>query len=57
MHASAEQDAVFGEIKKNWGWMLALGIVMVILGTIGLGMSTALTLLIAWSQIALALAA
>ena len=44
MQTSAEQDAVFGEIKKNWGWMLALGILMVILGTIGLGMSTMLTI-------------
>lgn len=35
---------VFGEAKKNWGWLLALGILFVILGTIGLGMSMALTL-------------
>ena len=44
MQTSAEQDAVFGEIKKNWGWMLALGILIVILGTNGLGMSTMLTI-------------
>ncbi len=35
---------VFGEAKKNWGWLLALGILFIILGTIGLGMSMALTL-------------
>ncbi len=32
-------DEVFGELKKNWAWMLSLGIVMVILGVIGLGMT------------------
>jgi uncharacterized membrane protein HdeD (DUF308 family) len=37
-------DALFGALQKNWGWMLALGIVMVILGTIGLGMTATLTL-------------
>jgi len=30
---------VFGELKKNWAWMLSLGIVMVMLGVIGLGMT------------------
>jgi uncharacterized membrane protein HdeD (DUF308 family) len=37
-------DALFGALQKNWGWMLALGIVMVVLGTIGLGMTATLTL-------------
>ena len=32
-------DEVFGALQKNWGWMLPLGIFMVILGTIGLGMT------------------
>ena len=32
-------DEVFGELKKHWAWMLSLGIVMVILGIIGLGMT------------------
>ena len=32
-------DEVFGELKKHWAWMLSLGIVMVILGVIGLGMT------------------
>jgi uncharacterized membrane protein HdeD (DUF308 family) len=38
MSASNETDvaAVFGTLKKNWGWLLALGIVSIVLGTIGL---------------------
>jgi uncharacterized membrane protein HdeD (DUF308 family) len=44
MQAGVTQDEVLGDIRKNWGWMLALGIVMVILGVIGLGMSTMLTI-------------
>lgn len=35
---------VFGEVGRNWGWFLALGIIFVILGFIGLGMTFALTL-------------
>jgi uncharacterized membrane protein HdeD (DUF308 family) len=35
---------VFGVAKKNWGWLLGLGILFIILGTVGLGMSVALTL-------------
>lgn len=38
----AMQNEVFGELKRNWGWMLALGIIMVILGTVGLGMTVLL---------------
>ena len=38
----AMQKEVFGQLKRNWGWMLALGIVMVILGTVGLGMTVLL---------------
>jgi len=37
-------NASFGELRGNWGWLLALGILFVILGTIGLGMSFALTM-------------
>jgi uncharacterized membrane protein HdeD (DUF308 family) len=37
-------DTFFGDAKTNWGWLLALGIVSVILGTIGLGMAFTLTL-------------
>jgi len=41
---TGSSDAPFGDLKKNWGWILALGIVLVILGTIGLGMTAFLTL-------------
>lgn len=34
---------MFGDLQKNWGWLLALGILFLILGVIGLGMSMALT--------------
>jgi uncharacterized membrane protein HdeD (DUF308 family) len=35
---------VLGDLKKNWGWLLALGILLLILGFIGLGMEIALTI-------------
>lgn len=46
MSASNESAvaAVFGTLKKNWGWLLALGVVSIVLGTIGLYMTFALTL-------------
>jgi len=34
---------LFGDLRKNWGWLLALGIVFILLGTIGLGMLFAVT--------------
>ncbi len=37
-------QATFGNLRHTWGWLLALGILFVILGTIGLGMSFALTM-------------
>ncbi|HYE35266.1 HdeD family acid-resistance protein [Methylocaldum sp.] len=37
-------EVLFGELRRNWGWLLALGIVLIILGTIGLGMTFFLTL-------------
>lgn len=33
-----------GKLRKHWGWLLFMGIILVILGIIGLGMSTALTI-------------
>ena len=39
MDSANINDEVFGELKKNWAWMLSLGIVMVMLGVIGLGMT------------------
>lgn len=36
--------ALFGALKQNWGWLLALGIVSIVLGTLGLYMTFAFTL-------------
>ncbi|MGB7934735.1 MAG: HdeD family acid-resistance protein [Gammaproteobacteria bacterium] len=41
---SALRGAVFGELKKKWGWLLALGVLLIALGTLGLWMSFAMTL-------------
>jgi len=38
------QDTIFGDLKKNWGWLLALGISSIVLGTLGFYMTFALTL-------------
>lgn len=35
---------LLGEIHEKWGWLLALGIAFIFLGTIGLGMTFALTM-------------
>ncbi len=34
----------FGELRRNWGWVLAFGILSILLGVIGLGMTVTLTL-------------
>ncbi|WP_338114158.1 HdeD family acid-resistance protein [Thiorhodococcus mannitoliphagus] len=44
MNLAEIRGAVFGDVKKNWGWLLALGIVSLILGTLGFYMTFALTL-------------
>lgn len=36
-------DAILAAVQRKWGWLLALGILFIVLGTIGLGMSFALT--------------
>jgi len=41
---SALQGTVLGELKKKWRWLLALGILLILLGTVGLWMSFAMTL-------------
>ncbi len=33
----------FGDLEKNWGWLLAFGLFSIVLGTIGLGMTFFLT--------------
>jgi|WetSurSiteA1Bulk_404760.scaffolds.fasta_scaffold42734_1 uncharacterized membrane protein HdeD (DUF308 family) len=39
-----DQKAVLGELSRKWGWLLALGIIQLVLGMVGLGMTFALTL-------------
>ena len=39
-----ELQQVFGDLGRNWGWMLALGILFIVMGTIALGMPVAMTL-------------
>jgi uncharacterized membrane protein HdeD (DUF308 family) len=36
-------EAFFGELKDNWGWLLCLGVLFVILGIVGLGRLFALS--------------
>ena len=40
----SSEGVVFGEVQRNWGWLLALGILFLILGIVGLGMTFALTM-------------
>jgi uncharacterized membrane protein HdeD (DUF308 family) len=40
---AASQEKVFGEVRRNWIWLLGLGILFIILGFIGLGMTFAVT--------------
>ena len=48
MNTNAQEDLFFGnllgELHDKWGWLLALGISFILLGTIGLGMTFALTM-------------
>ena len=39
----AQAGLIAAAISKGWGWLLALGIISLILGVIGLGMTVALT--------------
>jgi uncharacterized membrane protein HdeD (DUF308 family) len=40
----AAEIALFGDLQKNWGWLLAVGVLSLVLGTIGLGASFGFTL-------------
>ena len=42
--SDANAEALFGELHKNWGWLLGAGILSIVLGTIGLGMCFGLTM-------------
>ena len=35
---------IFGEARRNWGWLLALGILFIVLGVIGLAMVVSMTM-------------
>jgi len=41
--ALPDAAAMFGQLKLRWGWLLALGFLSLILGTIGLGMDVLMT--------------
>jgi len=41
---AATRFLFFGDLRKNWGWLLAFGIPLILLGTLGLGMTFGLTL-------------
>ena len=41
---ASSEGVVFGEVQRNWGWLLALGVLFLILGIVGLGMTFALTM-------------
>jgi len=36
---------LFGDLRRNWGWLLALGVLLVLLGVAGLFLTVAVTLL------------
>jgi len=40
----AQAGLIAAALAKGWGWLLALGIISIILGTIGLGMTAALSI-------------
>jgi len=44
MNVVVQENVVLGEVQKNWGWLLALGILFLVLGIIGLGMTFTLTM-------------
>ncbi len=35
---------IFGDLRRRWGWMLALGVLLTVLGFVGLGLAWSLTL-------------
>lgn len=48
MNTQTQENLIFGnllgELHEKWGWLLALGVAFIFLGTIGLGMTFALTM-------------
>jgi uncharacterized membrane protein HdeD (DUF308 family) len=44
MTLSTLQDQLFGNLQKNWGWLLALGILSLVLGSFGIFASFGMTM-------------
>jgi uncharacterized membrane protein HdeD (DUF308 family) len=44
MSENAVVENVVGEVRKNWGWLLFIGIALIVMGVIGLYMTGMLTL-------------
>jgi uncharacterized membrane protein HdeD (DUF308 family) len=42
--AIVERGGLFGALEKNWGWLLALGVLFLVLGIVGIGMAVTLTI-------------
>ncbi len=42
--AAGPSEAIFGELKENWGWLFGMGVLFIILGVVGLGRLFALSL-------------
>ena len=42
--AAPSSHPLFGDLGRHWGWLLAVGILSIALGVLGLGMTMALTL-------------
>lgn len=42
--ASINIDLIPTELKRNWGWLLGLGILFILMGSIGLGMVVGITM-------------
>jgi len=41
--AAGPSEAIFGELKVNWGWLFGMGVLFIILGAVGLGRLFALS--------------
>lgn len=39
------QHPLFGDLSRNWGWLLAFGVLSILLGTVGMGMTFGLTMI------------
>lgn len=42
--AIVERGGLFGALEKNWGWLLALGVLFLVLGIVGICMAVTLTI-------------